>query len=155
VSRRASTTCDFSMSFGPISSRSGTPRSSHSLNFQPGRLRSRSSSITRTPRAASSSRISCAFGSTVSFQLPRGIGTITTWYGRDARRQDQPAVVAVRHDDAADQPRGHAPRRRPHVLHDLSRAWNWMSNAFAKFCPRLCDVPACSARPSPISASIE
>ena len=30
-----------------------------------------------------------------------------------------------------------------------------MSNAFAKFCPRLCDVPACSARPSPISASIE
>ena len=24
-------------------------------------------------------RISCAFGSTVSFQLPRGIGTITTW----------------------------------------------------------------------------
>ena len=29
-------TCDFSMSFGPISSRSGTPRSSHSANFQPG-----------------------------------------------------------------------------------------------------------------------
>ena len=38
---------------------------------------------------------------------------------------------------------------------DLSRAWNVMSNAFAKFCPRLCEVPACSARPSPISASIE
>ncbi len=37
----------------------------------------------------------------------------------------------------------------------LSRAWNVMSNAFAKFCPRWCDVPACSARPSPISASIE
>ena len=37
----------------------------------------------------------------------------------------------------------------------LSRPWNWISNAFAKFCPRLCDVPACSARPSPISASIE
>ena len=38
---------------------------------------------------------------------------------------------------------------------DLSRAWNWMPNAFAKFWPRLCDVAACSARPSPISASIE
>ena len=38
---------------------------------------------------------------------------------------------------------------------DLSRAWNLMSNALAKFWPRLCDVPACSARPSPISASIE
>ena len=37
----------------------------------------------------------------------------------------------------------------------LSRPWNWMPNALAKFCPRLCDVPACSARPSPISASIE
>ena len=37
----------------------------------------------------------------------------------------------------------------------LSRPWNWMSNALAKFCPRLCDVPAWSARPSPISASIE
>ena len=36
VSRRATITCDFSMSFGPISMRSGTPRSSHSANFQPG-----------------------------------------------------------------------------------------------------------------------
>ena len=48
----------------------------------------------------------------------------------------------------------------PHeVVHaccsDLSRPWNRISNAFAKFCPRSCDVPACSARPSPISASIE
>ena len=37
----------------------------------------------------------------------------------------------------------------------LSRPWNWISNALAKFCPRSWDVPACSARPSPISASIE
>jgi hypothetical protein len=56
-----------------------------------------------------------------------------------------------------------APMSRVVIPHDvpqmywsvLSRAWNLMSNAFAKFCPRLCDVPACSARPSPISASIE
>ena len=38
---------------------------------------------------------------------------------------------------------------------DLSRAWNLMSNTFEKFWPSMCDVPACSARPSPISASIE
>ena len=48
------------------------------------------------------------------------------------------------------------PHDVPHTCcTDLSRAWKVMSNAFAKFCPRLCDVPACSARPSPISASIE
>jgi hypothetical protein len=55
------------------------------------------------------------------------------------------------------------PTRRVETPHDvphtcctvLSRAWKVMSKALAKFCPRLCDVPACSARPSPISASIE
>ena len=71
------------------------------------------------PAACSASRISRAFGSTVSSQLPRGIGTITTWYGRNPRRQDQAVVVAVHHDRGADQPRGHAPRRRPHVLQRL------------------------------------
>ena len=79
VSRRASITWPFSMSFGPISRRTGTPRSSHSANFQPGVYASRSSSITRTPCAVSSSKIAFACGSTVSRQLPRGIGTITTW----------------------------------------------------------------------------
>ena len=74
---------------------------------------------------------------------------------RDLRRQDEAAVVAVRHDDAADQARGHAPRRVQTYCTVLSRAWNLMSNALAKFCPRLCDVPACSARPSRISASME
>ena len=29
-----------------------------------------------------------------------------------------------------------------------------MSNALAKFCPRLCEVPDCSARLSPIIASM-
>ncbi len=79
VSRRAEKTWAFSMSFGPISSRSGTPRSSHSANFQPGEFSSVASSFTRTPPRRSSSRIASALGSTVSFQLPRGIGTITTW----------------------------------------------------------------------------
>ncbi len=38
---------------------------------------------------------------------------------------------------------------------DLSRAWNLMSKALAKFWPRLCEVPACRALPSCISASME
>jgi len=48
----------------------------------------------------------------------------------------------------------------PHeVVHanwmDWSSAANLMSYAFAKFCPNSCDVAACSARPSGISASME
>ena len=37
----------------------------------------------------------------------------------------------------------------------LSRPWNVMSKTLAKFWPRLWDVPACRALPSPISASTE
>ena len=36
--------------------------------------------------------------------------------GRQARRQDEPLVVRVRHDQRSDQARRHAPRRRPDVL---------------------------------------
>src|SRR5438094_1297096 len=36
---------------------------------------------------------------------------------RHARRQDQTAVVAVRHDDAADESRRHTPGGAPYVLH--------------------------------------
>ena len=35
-----------------------------------------------------------------------------------------------------------------------SRLRYLMSKPFAKFCPRLCEVPICSARPSSIMASI-
>ena len=45
------------------------------------------------------------------------------------------------------------------VFHAYSIApaslWNFSSNAFAKFWPRLCDVPACSALLSCIIASHE
>jgi hypothetical protein len=81
VSRRAAKTVCFSMSRGPISSRTGTPRISYSANFQPGVLLSSASSLTRMPASASRSRIAIAVGSTVSFQSPRGIGTITTCQG--------------------------------------------------------------------------
>ena len=155
VSRRTSMTCPFLMSRGPISRRSGTPRISHSAYFQPGECSSRSSSMTRMPRASSSCRIRCACGSTVSRQSPRGIGTMTTWCGatRGGRISplSSPWVMMT------------PPMRRVVIPQDvchpyctvLSRPWNVMSNTLAKFCPRLWDVPACRARPSPISASIE
>ena len=34
----------------------------------------------------------------------------------DARRQHEPVVVAMRHDERADHPRGHSPARRPRVF---------------------------------------
>ena len=48
VSRRAMTHCSFSMSLGPISTRTGTPFISYSANFQPGEL---SQSSILTPHA--------------------------------------------------------------------------------------------------------
>ena len=80
---------------------------------------------------------------------------MTTWYGamRGGRIKplSSPCVMITPPMSLVDTPHD--------VVHAcctaLSRPWNWISNALAKFWPRLCDVPACSARPSPISASIE
>ena len=36
----------------------------------------------------------------------------------------------------------------------LSGARNWMSKALAKFCPSSCEVPICSALPSPVISSM-
>ena len=86
--------------------------------------------------------ISGACGSTVSCQLPRGIGTITTWYGATRGGRTSPLSSPCVMIDAADQARRDAPRRASRrAARVLSRAWNWISNALAKFCPRLCDVP--------------
>ncbi len=117
-----STTCCFSRSFGPISRRTGTPRISHSENFQPGVYSSRASSITRMPAAVSSALSASARGSTVSCQLPRGIGTITTWCGATRGGSTRPPSSPCVMIDAADQPRGHAPRRRPRMLQLLVAA---------------------------------
>ena len=107
------------------------------------------------PAARSWSRISSHFGSTVSFQLPFGIGTMTTCqgatFGGRMRPLSSPCVMMT------------PPTSRVDTPHDvvqaycsvLSRPWNWISKALAKFWPRLCEVPACRARPSPISASME
>ena len=143
VSRRAANTAAFSMSLGPISRRSGTPRISYSANFHPGVWLSSASSFTRMPAAFNSAAISSHLGSTVSFQVPRGIGTITTWKGAMAggriKPLSSPCVMIT------------PPIRRVDTPHDvvhaccsvLSRPWNWISKALAKFCPRLCEVPAC------------
>ncbi len=55
-----------------------------------------------------------------------------------------------------------APIRRVDTPHEVAHTYscfpsllvNITSNAFAKFCPRKCDVPACKAFPSCIRASI-
>jgi hypothetical protein len=83
------------------------------------------------------------------------IGTRTTWIGASrggkltplsspcamtrapTRRVDTPQEV--------DQTCSHVP----------SLVWNFTSNALAKFCPRLWEVPACSALPSCMSASMQ
>ena len=51
------------------------------INFQPGEFSSFASSFTRKPAASRSALIFWQVGSTVVFQSPRGIGTITTWCG--------------------------------------------------------------------------
>ncbi len=149
VSRRAENTCPFSMSLGPISRRSGTPRSSHSANFQPGEFSSLASSLTRTPRAVSSSRMASAFGQ-------HGLLPVAAWnrhddhlIRRDVRRQDEAAVVAVRHDHAADEPRRHAPRRRPRVLQRLVAALELDLERLARSSGRGCATcrPAGPGRP--------
>ena len=111
------------MSLGPISSRSGTPRISYSANFQPGVwLSSASSSHANAGGHAAGSRISSHVGQHRFLPVAARNRDDDDLPRRDVGRQDQAAVVAVRHDHAADQPRRHAPRRRPDVLQRLVAA---------------------------------
>ncbi len=116
-SRRASATVPLATSFGPISMRSGTPRISQSLNLKPGVSPSRSSTRTRKSRVQLSPR-RCSTASSTSARSASflKIGTITHLVRRQARRQDQALVVAVHHDDGADEARREAPRGRPAKL---------------------------------------
>ena len=70
---------------GPSSSRIGTPRSSHSLNLNPGEY----ARANAWPDAASS----VAEGSTCSACSPRHIGTITTWSGVSRGGRTQPLLL--------------------------------------------------------------
>ena len=145
----------FSRSFGPISRRSGTPFSSHSLNFQPGDTSSLRSAFTRkAPFSSSAARLATSAMRCFSSSLFQ-IGTMTTCSG--ARRGGK--LTPLSSPWAITR----APIRRVLTPHDVdqtcsqvpSLVWYLTSNAFAKFCPRLWDVPPCSAFLSCISASMQ
>ena len=98
---------------GPTSRRTGTPFSSQSTERRPKLRSTRSSSSTRTPQALElggqlrGDRAGVAVGLDEHHDdLGRG----------EAGRHPQAGVVAVAHDQAADHPRRHAPRRRPAQL---------------------------------------
>mmetsp|Transcript_22814 Transcript_22814/g.70485 ORF Transcript_22814/g.70485 Transcript_22814/m.70485 type:complete len:413 (+) Transcript_22814:169-1407(+) len=154
-SRRATTTASFSTSLGPSSMRTGTPRISYWLNFQPGRSLSLASSSTRTP-AALRSRVTRSAASTIAsrcFSFCQ-MGMTTTCVGAIAGGRRSPAsspcVMMSPPTMRVDTPHDvcHTCRCSP------SSSWNCVPKALAKFCPRLWLVPACSALRSPIIASI-
>ena len=146
VSRRNTVATPFSRSRGPISSRTGTPFSSPSLHLKPGLTVSRSSSFTRYP---------AAFRSSYSTPpLCAAMGRITAWigatFGGSRRPRSSPWVMMI-----APISRVLTPQLVSCTYSSLpSLLWYWMSNASAKFVPKLWLVPACSALPSCIIASM-
>ncbi len=140
----------------PISMRSGTPRMSQSANFQPGCWPSRSSSLTRKPALRNASSRSRAAADDVGARHPWDDRHDDRLDRRHLRREPQPAVVAVHHDQRAEHAPRHAPRGRPRELFGLVfGSVNVMSYALREILPRSCDVADCNALPSGISASIE
>jgi len=130
------------MSFGPISIRRGTPRSSHSANFQPGVCESRSSrkhaDAARPQRRLDLLRfrqdglLPVAARDRHDDHLVRG----------DPWRQEfsplsSPCVMITPPMSRVETPQD--------VVHAcwtaLSRPWNWIPNALAKFCPRFVGGP--------------
>ena len=156
-SRRARTAACLATSLGPSSTRSGTPRISQSLNFHPGLCPSRSSSMTRMFAFASSA---CNFRARIEHRCLFFVGLENRnnhdLIRRQLRRQHQPLIVAVHHDDRADEARRKPPRSRPAMLQlarpdrdtELQTLRQNSGRGSAK-------CPACSALPSPIIASIE
>src|SRR5215212_6648059 len=69
------------MSLGPSSTRTGTPLSSCSLNFQPGECSSSRSTSILMPEFPNSSYRTSASRRTSPLFLPRQIGTMTAWVG--------------------------------------------------------------------------
>mmetsp|Transcript_35149 Transcript_35149/g.89004 ORF Transcript_35149/g.89004 Transcript_35149/m.89004 type:complete len:268 (-) Transcript_35149:864-1667(-) len=155
LSRRATTQPPASTSLGPTSTRTGTPFISQWLNFHPGVCRLSASTLTRMPAplaaASSAATASITAGRSPSFLT---MGTMTTCTGamRGGRRSplSSPCVMMM------------PPIMRVDTPHELWCTSCWapfssrycVPNALAKFEPRLCDVPACSARLSPIMASM-
>ncbi len=107
--RWTAVTTSSSTSLGPISKRTGTPLSSHSLNLKPGLRSSRASSSTRTPASSRSSAMSSAYSRTFVLRVGLPDGDDDDLLGRDGRRQDEALVVGVRHDERTER----APRQPP------------------------------------------
>jgi hypothetical protein len=74
---------------------------------------------------------------------------------RDARRHAQAVIVAMHHDQPADHPGRHAPAGGLGELELACRVLEADVLRLAKLVPRKCEVPAWSALPSCIIASIE
>ena len=153
VSRRNTVTTPFSRSLGPTSRRSGTPFSSQSLNLKPALTVSRVSTFTRIPACFSSALSSSHFSSTPP--LCAAIGRITAWigaiFGGSRSPRSSPWVMMM-----APISRVLTPQLVSWTYSSFpSLLWYWISNASAKFVPKLWLVPACSALPSCIMASME
>src|SRR4029450_10229239 len=76
------------------------------------------------------------------------------WYDhdliwRDAWRQDQPAVVAVGHDHATDEPCRYAPRRRPGMLQRLVPALELNLECLGKVLTEIVRGPGLERTPVP------
>ena len=153
VSRLTITSCFFSMSRGPSSILIGIPLSSHSLYLNPALYSSRSSSITVYPSFSRFSFISLHLSIVSFFVLSNIIGTMTICVGAIFGGSTSPLsseCIIIS-----------APIMRVVTPHEVcqtyfvfsSSSMNFMSNAFAKFCPRQCDVPIWSAFLSGMSAS--
>ena len=113
VSRRLSTILPDARSRGPSSSTTGTPRRSQWKNFAPGdwpfaivHLRA---DILRDPARPLPAPAPALRPCDKSAPAPLCTGA-------SLRRQHQPLVVGMAHDQPADQPRAHAPAGLPHVI---------------------------------------
>mmetsp|Transcript_9139 Transcript_9139/g.26677 ORF Transcript_9139/g.26677 Transcript_9139/m.26677 type:complete len:309 (+) Transcript_9139:454-1380(+) len=141
---------------GPSSRRSGTPLRSHSKNFGPGRSQSRSSTCTRTPSACNSAlSLSTAAVTAAASSVP-GLptGTMTTCVGATFGGSTRPLSSACVMTSAP-MSRVLTPQLVAQTISRLpSLFWNCTSKALAKFWPRKCEVPLCSAQPFCMSASM-
>ena len=146
-SRRATATLPFSKSRRPISTRTGTPFLIHSQLFTPP-PRSRLSTCTRTgspPKVClrSSAASASHAGRTVSRISGFGVmGTMTICSGATRGGSTAPSSSACAMMTVPTS-RVLTPQDVVHAYSCLfSREMNLISLAFAKFCPRKCDVPA-------------
>mmetsp|Transcript_8522 Transcript_8522/g.13023 ORF Transcript_8522/g.13023 Transcript_8522/m.13023 type:complete len:333 (-) Transcript_8522:169-1167(-) len=141
---------------GPISMRTGTPLRSHSKYLAPGRSCGRSSTLTRTPALFSwaTIRSTCRRTRAVSSPSPLVMGTITACTGATGGGSTRPASSECVMTSAPSS-RVLTPQE---VAHTSSRppsaVWKNTSKARAKFWPRKCEVPLCSAQPFCIRASM-